>query len=236
MSFQQPNPHKLWVALLASATLLTSTSITSPTAQAQTPAPTAAPTATTPTGCRIVRTQAGVYSEPNTSKEAVATLKVDTIVTLGTGTGNGWARITLPSIGWIQAVNLKGNNDTLCTKPTTPAPAPTKPAPAPTPKPAPTPAPKPAPKPTGPIVGSATCDVTATPGLVIRDKPNFTDSKVIGSLATGRYSFQFTDKRVSLQTDRGMREWVYITGPSTGWISTGFTDGAGSNLSGQGCR
>ncbi len=229
-------PKTPWASLLASTLLLPWAAA----AIAQTPAP--SPPASTPTGCRIVRTQAGVYSEPNTSKDAVATLKLDTIVTLGTGTGNGWARITLPSIGWVQAANLKGNNDTLCSKPApTPTPAPTpKPTPAPTPKPTPkptpAPTPKPAPKPSGPIVGSATCDVTATPGLVIRDKPNFTDSKVIGSLATGRYSFQFTDKRVSLQTDRGMREWVYITGPSTGWISTGFTDGAGSNLSGQGCR
>lgn len=79
------------------------------------------------------------------------------------------------------------------------------------------------------------CEVIPEEGLIVRDTPTTVSSRVIGNIQAGRYTFQFSDRRLELETPEGLRQWVYITAPAKGWISTGFVNG-GSNLLGEGCQ
>ena len=83
-------------------------------------------------------------------------------------------------------------------------------------------------------VARAICEVLPEEGLVVRDMPNTTSSRMIGNIQAGRYTFQFSNRRVERETSEGLREWIYITAPAKGWISSGFVNG-GSNLQGEGC-
>ncbi|NJR69191.1 MAG: SH3 domain-containing protein [Synechococcales cyanobacterium CRU_2_2] len=174
-----------------------------------------------PEGCRITRERLGVYREPNTSEEATGILAKDVTVLLGSGSGDGWARIVSPRTGWVQGKFLRGGANTPC-------PAALRP-PVPTPL---TPSP-PAP-PTSRVV-RAVCEVIPEEGLIVRDTPVVAASRVIGQIRPGSHTFQFSNQRQETETPEGLRQWVYITAPAKGWISTGFTNG-GSNLSGENCR
>lgn len=180
-----------------------------------------------PVGCRITRDQIGVYQEPNLAEAALGVLAKEETITLGTGSGNGWARIVAPQTGWVQAKFLRGGDATPCPAGQEPV-VPTIAAPA--------------------SVGNETAPVTASPteggvtravcavlpdgGLIVRDQPNLTESRVIGSIRPGNYTFQFTGRRTQAGTSQ--RQWAYITAPAKGWVSTGIV-GGGANLSGEGC-
>lgn len=175
-----------------------------------------------PVGCRITREQIGVYQEPNLTEAALGVLAEEVTIALGTGSGNGWARIVAPETGWVQAKFLRGDGATPCPAGQT-AIAPQAPAAA---APAAT-----APATTG-QVSRAVCAVLPEAGLIVRDQPNLVDSRIIGSIRPGNYTFQFTSDRRELGEPK--RQWAYITAPAKGWVSTGIV-GGGANLSGEGC-
>lgn len=180
-----------------------------------------------PVGCRITRDQIGVYQEPNVTEAALGVLAKDVAITLGTGSGNGWARIVAPETGWVQAKFLRGDGSTPC-----PAGQNLGIAAPPTPSNTAN---------TGAVAGSsntpgpvsrAVCAVLPEGGLIVRDQPSLVDSRVIGSIRPGNYTFQFTRDRKEVGEPK--RQWAYITAPAKGWVSTGIV-GGGSNLSGEGC-
>jgi hypothetical protein len=192
--------------------------------------------------CRRVNRQMGVYREPRIDSQSLGIVSVNDIVVLGSGSGSGWARITQPVLGWVDARNLgpapcpSGTPAPAPTPTPTPAPAPTPaptpvpaPAPAPTPAPTPTPAPAPAPAPTpapapaptpSPTPGAATnqCAIvtfSGTEGLVIRSQPNFR-AAALGTVGTGS-GIRLTGQRT---TEQSGREWVEISRTGgTGWIA-----------------
>lgn len=187
-----------------------------------------------PTGCRITRDQIGIYQEPNVSEAAVGILAEEMTITLGTGSGNGWARIVAPQTGWVQAKFLRGNAATPCpagSKPTAAAPVESVTPPSAethnngTAVADTTPAGE-----SEPLVSRAVCAVLPDGGLIVRDQPNLANSRVIGAIRPGNYTFQFTRDRQVVSE----RQWAYITAPAKGWVSTGIV-GGGSNLSGEGC-
>ena len=176
-----------------------------------------------PVGCRITREQIGVYQEPNVAEAALGVLAKEETITLGTGSGNGWARIVAPETGWVQAKFLRGGDATPCPEGQKPL-APVSSAPASVTA-------EPFPETEGGVT-RAVCAVLPEGGLIVRDQPNLSGSRVIGSIRPGNYTFQFTGRR----TDAGdsQRQWAYITAPAKGWVSTGIV-GGGANLSGEGC-
>ncbi len=181
-----------------------------------------------PTGCRLTREAVGVYEEPNTTQTARGFLKPETAVTLGDGSGEGWARIVSPLTGWVQSKFLKLAKPTDCGTVVS--------GPGVTPGTAPaTTVPTPPPPPSTQTAKQAVCTVIPEAGLVVRDMPNPENSRVIGSIRPGRYTFQFTERRLALESPEGLRQWIYITAPAKGWISPGFVNG-GSNLSGENCN
>ena len=213
----------------------------------------AAPIAPGPIGCRITRDQIGVYQEPNLSETAVGILAQETTITLGSGSGNGWARIVAPQTGWVQAKFLRGNVATPCPPRQSSAaaveqsdragaenasvsagPGVTNPGitnPGATNPDAITPGVTNASTANTGSISRAVCAVLPEGGLIVRDRPSLDNSRVIGSIRPGNYTFQFArDRRV----DPSERQWAYITAPAKGWVSTGIVNG-GTNLSGAGC-
>jgi len=190
-----------------------------PVAQAQ------AVDAYAPVGCRITRDQIGVYQEPNLSEAALGVLAKDDTIALGTGSGNGWARIVAPQTGWVQAKFLRGNSATPCPAGQAPASSPNSTVSAPPLAASPNPV-------AADPVSRAVCAVLPEAGLIVRDQPSLVDSRVIGSIRPGNYTFQFTRDRT--ETGEPKRQWAYITAPAKGWVSTGIV-GDGSNLAGEGC-
>ena len=82
------------------------------------------------------------------------------------------------------------------------------------------------------VISRAVCAVLPEEGLIVRDQPNLENSRIIGSIRPGNYTFQFTRDRRTMGQQQ--RQWAYITAPAKGWISTGIV-GDGSNLAGEGC-
>ncbi len=185
-----------------------------------------------PVGCRITRDQIGVYQEPNVTEAALGVLAEEITVTLGTGSGNGWARIVDPKTGWVQAKFLRGDGATPCPASQAPV-APTPPSTISSSETAPGGSTS---SPTTPgavgQVSRAVCAVLPEGGLIVRDQPDLVNSRVIGSIRPGNYTFQFTSARKEVGEPK--RQWAYITAPAKGWVSTGIV-GGGSNLSGEGC-
>lgn len=193
-----------------------------------------------PEGCRITRDRIGVYEEPNTAQNARGILQKGVTVLLGLGSGDGWARITGPQTGWVQAKFLKGGDKTPC--PASLKPVPSRPSATPSPSVPAIPRPPLPAQVTPPSSSSspariqrAVCEVIPESGLVVRDTPVTPSSRIIGQIRPGRHTFQFSDRRLETETVEGIRQWVYITAPAKGWISTGFAEG-GANLSGNNCR
>ncbi|NJN31107.1 MAG: hypothetical protein HC824_12255 [Synechococcales cyanobacterium RM1_1_8] len=218
-------------AIALSPTLLWPTPVA---AQAAAQAPAAGPT-----GCRITLAQIGVYPEPNLTSDAVGILAKEVTVILGAGSGEGWARIVAPQAGWVQGQFLRGDRTTPCPPGQGSAaanlPSPTIPSPTGNRMPAPRPTPT-----AGGAIGEngsisrAVCAVLPEAGLIVRDQPSLEGSRVIGSIRPGNYTFQFTQRRASSPDVQGLRQWVYITAPAKGWVSTGF-GAEGGNLQGEGC-
>lgn len=180
-----------------------------------------------PRGCRITRAQIGIYQEPNLNEAALGILTAEQTVTLGDGSGSGWARITAPQTGWVQAKFLRGDRNTPCPAGMAP--------PSPSPVPAPVAAPVTEPMASSGGVSRAVCQVKPEGGLILRDQPRLDNSRILGTIRPGNYTFQFTERRTTSPDPSGDRLWVYITAPAKGWISTGFASG-GSNLAGAGCN
>ncbi len=185
-----------------------------------------------PVGCRITQDQIGIYQEPNVTEAALGVVGKDVTITLGTGSGNGWARIVAPQTGWVQAKFLRGDGATPCPEGQVPV-APAPPDAASNTGTTPGSSTSPAVTPTATAqVSRAVCAVLPEGGLIVRDRPNLLDSRVIGSIRPGNYTFQFTRDRKEIGEPK--RQWAYITAPAKGWVSTGIV-GGGSNLSGEGC-
>lgn len=196
----------------------------------QSPSQYLAQTPTVPEGtCYVTVQQVGVYQEPNVQSAAVGVLPASAVVAVGQGSGQGWIRVAEPIVGWVQAVVLVPHTDGTCTTPVPIVPSTTT-TPAPSPAPSPTP---PASTPT--TVTVATCQIVAQEGLPVRNQPISHDRTLLAILAPGVYQFQFTDRRVQLATGTETREWVYISAPVAGWISTQVVGEETTGLVGQNC-
>lgn len=57
--------------------------------------------------CRLVNRQMGIYEEPRVDSPSLGIVPPDQVVLLGQGSDRGWARILAPTVGWIDASNLR---------------------------------------------------------------------------------------------------------------------------------
>jgi hypothetical protein len=57
--------------------------------------------------CRLVNRQMGIYEEPRVDSPSLGVVPPDQVVLLGRGSDRGWARILAPTVGWIDASNLR---------------------------------------------------------------------------------------------------------------------------------
>lgn len=187
---------------------------------------TAVPTPTaTETGCRQTNATTGIYSQPSLDSSSRGLLNLGQTVRLELiGTGTGWARITEPVIGWVEAKYL------------TPVSACASPGQASTPI-APTATTTQAAMPNQPAVTktvTALCEVLPSEGLVVRSQPSTTEGTPLYTLPKGSYQFQFTNHHVTTRSGNLERYWSYIMAPYAGWISLGVT-GSPFNLGGREC-
>lgn len=180
-------------------------------------------------GCRQANVSTGVYVQPNLDSASQGMLPSAQIVRLESK-GEGWARINQPLIGWVQsryltpAVSCEPLNGT-----TTIQNLPKRQITALPPEAPVTPQPNQANS--APV--KATCDVLPTNGLVVRSEPTV-EGTYLTTIAPGTHEFQFTGDARITPSEAGDRRWVYITAPSTGWITLGL-EGAPTNLGGQEC-
>ncbi len=188
-------------------------------------------------GCRQTTVSTGVYVQPNLASASQGMLTSAQTVRLESR-GEGWARINQPLVGWVQSMYLTPavSCDSLNGSPTIQNPPepitalppgasasnsqqnPTNTAPVAAPFRAPV---------------KVTCDVLPADGLVVRSEPAMEGRTYLTTIAPGTHEFQFTNAKVT-QSEAGDRRWVYITAPSTGWITLGL-EGAPLNLGGQEC-
>jgi hypothetical protein len=173
------------------------------------------------TGCRQTQATTGVYTQPNLDSGSRGVLNNGQTVRLDlTGSGTGWARITEPLIGWVEARYL---TPAACAGlGYTPALASPPPASASTSAPIPT------------ATVSAVCEVLPTEGLVVRSEPTISGNTVLHTIPKGRHQFQFTSNHLTTHSGNQSRYWTYITAPYSGWISLGIVGGS-FNLGGREC-
>jgi hypothetical protein len=177
---------------------------------------------TVETGCRQVNVTTGVYAQPSLDSSSRSILSSGQTVQLELiGTGTGWARITAPVIGWIEAKYLTPM--TACTGITATPQAiqPTQATP-------------------GTITGTAArtvtvmCEVLPNEGLVVRSEPTTTGNTALYTIPKGVHQFQFTNDHLRSHSGNLQRYWAYITAPYQGWISLGIVGGS-FNLGGREC-
>lgn len=60
-----------------------------------------------PGECRLVNRSMGIYEEPRTDSTARGLVRTGDVVVLGNGSELGWARVTSPVVGWLDARNLR---------------------------------------------------------------------------------------------------------------------------------
>jgi hypothetical protein len=192
----------------------------------------------TDTGCRQTNATTGVYGQPNLDSPSRGILATSQTVKLEVAaTGTGWARITTPFVGWVEARYL--TPPTACAGldsiPGTQAALPTAGSPLSsqinTP-PTQTSASGYVPNPANSV--SAVCEVLPPEGLVVRSDPTVVSSNTLYTIPHGIHQFQFSGNTLTTRTAEGERRWVYITSPYQGWISLGYT-GGGFNLGGREC-
>jgi hypothetical protein len=181
-------------------------------------------TPTTETGCRQAQATTGVYTQPNLDSGSRGVLNSGQTVRLDlTGSGTGWARITEPLIGWVEAKYLTpmtacaGFSYTPHTGTTAPAPAGAS-----------------ASVPASTEIISAVCEVLPTEGLVVRSEPTISGNTALHTIPKGRHQFQFTSNQLTTHSGNQSRYWTYITAPYQGWISLGV-EGGSFNLGGREC-
>lgn len=196
-----------------------------------TAAPTVPATATTETGCRQTNAMTGIYSQPSLDSSSRGLLNQGQTVQLElVGTGTGWARITAPVIGWVEAKYLTPAAACTGLSPISQVGQPIGPATTPN-------STTPASLPTQPVVAknvTVICEVLPIEGLVVRSQPSVTEGTPLYTLPKGSYQFQFTNHHVTTRSGDADRYWSYITAPYTGWISLGVTGGT-LNLGGREC-
>lgn len=180
----------------------------------------------TETGCRQAQNTTGVYTQPNLDSGSRGVINSGQTVRLDlTGSGTGWARITEPMIGWVEAKYLTPM--TACTGlGYTPAPGATATTSSATPAPSSTPA--------ATATVSAVCEVLPTEGLVVRSEPTIAGNTALHTIPKGRHQFQFTSNQLTTHSGSQSRYWTYITAPYQGWISLGVAGGR-FNLGGREC-
>lgn len=182
----------------------------------------------TETGCRQTNSVTGVYAQPSLESTSRGVLISGQTVRLELiGTGTGWARVTEPTIGWVEAKYLTpaaactglssssqsgGGNTESAT-----IPAPTAPLVQPSTR-----------------TVSVVCEVIPTEGLVVRSEPSIAANTALYTLPKGAYQFQFTDNHLTTRSGNLERHWAYITAPYSGWISLGVVGGS-FNLGGKEC-
>ena len=182
-------------------------------------------------GCRQTTVSTGVYVQPNLDSASQGMLTPAQTVRLESR-GEGWARINQPLIGWVQSRYLTPavscdplNGSTTIQNP------PERQITALPPE-APTPSSQPNLANRDPV--KVTCDVLPADGLVVRSEPAMEGRTYLTTIAPGTHEFQFTRNAKVTQSEAGDRRWVYITAPSTGWITLGL-EGAPLNLGGPEC-
>ncbi|MEW6495511.1 MAG: SH3 domain-containing protein [Cyanobacteriota bacterium] len=157
--------------------------------------------------CRATKLQMPVFSEANTTSEALQLLSPNAEVTLADNrvSNRGFIRINAPVEGYVQAVNLKpcSASTGVSTTDTTETPS----------------------------TSSTTdlCRRVARPpqGLVIRREPT-TASARLGRVAyLGRVTLSANP--ASEKRDE-VRKWVEISSPARGWVSNGLLTEEESNL------
>lgn len=169
------------------------------------------------TGCRQTNTSTGVYSQPNLDSASRGILQSGQTVRLELiGTGTGWARITEPVVGWVEAKYLTPAAACPGTAATSIAPTPT------------------AAQPNGTQTVTVICEVLPSEGLVVRSEPNIIPTTALHTIPKGTHQFQFTNQHTTTQVDNVARRWSYITAPYPGWISLGIIGGS-FNLGGREC-
>lgn len=198
--------------------------------------------------CRRSAEQIGIYQEPNTTSTAVGIVTENGYIRIGSGSGNGWIRVTAPEVGWVESRYLLGNDSTPCPAefreiPTETVPTETEPAQPPivtTEQPTPPDNTDPVPPQSTPGEGeevttrTADCRVTPPEGLVVRSRPIIIATTYVGTIPTGIQTIEFTNRTLTTETTDGTRQWVYILSPIEGWISPGFL-GSTLNLVGEDC-
>ncbi|NJR66071.1 MAG: hypothetical protein HC772_13310 [Leptolyngbyaceae cyanobacterium CRU_2_3] len=212
---------------------------------------------TSDSGCRQTNTTTGVYEQPNldsTSRGILTSAQTVRLEVMGTGTG--WARISQPIVGWIEAryltpiVPCEGLSATVPPA-MTPEPT-TRPNAMPvanrssnpqstSQQPARESFPEPdlrqlRPNRPGDIaqITAVTCEVLPAYGLIVRSEPVMVDATYLATILPGTYRFQFTRNTKTNPTSEGIQRWVYITAPLEGWISLGYV-GKEFNLGGREC-
>jgi hypothetical protein len=181
-------------------------------------------------GCRQTNVSTGVYVQPNLDSASQGVLNSAQTVRLESK-GEGWARINQPLIGWVQsryltpAVSCDPLNGTTSIQNPPGQQIMALPPEAPNSNPSQN------------LTNSApikvTCDVLPADGLAVRSQPT-AEGRYLTTIAPGTHEFQFTREARVTQSADGDRRWVYITAPSTGWITLGL-EGAPDNLGGQEC-
>lgn len=212
------------------------------------------------TGCRQTNSATGVYVQPNLDSASTGILSQNQTVRLEVaGTGTGWARITEPLLGWLEARYLtpptscnglsypgstgsqvNGSNSSIINTP-----------------PQSTPSqygygqqgtgrfygdPNSLNNNSTPVETSNTgsspvsvvCEVLPSEGLVVRSAPTSSGGTALYTIPKGVHTFQFTGTVQTSQTNDGIRRWAYILAPYEGWISLGYL-GGGFNLGGREC-
>lgn len=198
---------------------------------AQTAGVTTAVAPITETSCRQTNGLTGIYVQPSLESGSRGILASGQTVRLEmTSSGTGWARVTEPLIGWVEAKYLT---------PSAPCSSLTA-APALAPSPA-RPAAQPAAAANAAVTNAAVantvtavCDVLPSEGLVVRSEPTTTGNTALQTIPKGTYQFQFTSDHVRSHSGEVERHWAYITAPYQGWIAVG-TVGGQFNLGGKSC-
>lgn len=175
------------------------------------------------TGCRQTNSMTGIYTQPSLDSASRGILNRGQTVQLELmGTGTGWARITAPIIGWVEAKYLapsascQGLGSISGSAVQMPAAAPAQ---------------------TSVQASQAitvVCEVLPTEGLVVRSEPSIASNTALHTIPKGAHQFQFTNNHLTVRSGNLERQWVYINAPHPGWISLGVV-GASFNLGGREC-
>lgn len=167
------------------------------------------------TGCRQTNALTAIYVQPSLESSSRGLVASGQSLRLEvSGSGSGWARVTEPLIGWIEAKYL--TPPTACSG-FAPAVLPARPA-----------------QQAASASPAVTCDVLPVEGLIVRSEPTTTSGRVLQTIPKGTYQFQFTRDHVRSHSGETQRDWAYITSPYEGWIALGIVGGQ-FNLGGKTC-